>query len=688
MFVGILVVLAMVGGVMHLINQVEVPEVSTPVETSFVCLADVGDGKCGITNAVAQYSSAENRVLVRYADIPPVMIRAVVAAEDRHFFEHGGVDPLGIARAVFRAATNTSESRQGASTITQQYVKKQFLTNEQSLGRKLNEAALAIQLERQLSKEEILERYLNEVYFGRGAYGVEAAAQAYFDVTMSELTLPQAALLAGLLRAPEKADPSRRPEEAKRRRRTVLVAMREMGLITREEAEAADAEPFEGNIIARTTQKNTRVEPAFANVGGEYVAEWVRQQLGAEPLRTAIGSKSVYDAGLRIYLTIDPKQQEAAFRAIATTLIGEGDPPAALASIDERARIVALVGGDDYRNNKVNYALGTAGGGSGRPAGSTFKAFALAAFVEADKSIQSVYPAPASTVYPRADDGRDWTVSNYDEKDLGHLTVEQATWHSSNTAYAQLARDVGFGAVADMAKRMGITSDVRPVASTVLGTTDVSVLELATAYSTLANHGVLQQPYVIRRVEDARGNLLFQAPEPEGSQVISPEVADTVTQALRGVISNGTGQAAKLRGVQAAGKTGTTGDYKDAWFAGYTCHLTSVVWMGYETPQPMDDVRGRKVTGGGYPAEIWKAYMGAATEGHEKCTYREIDAGTQRVNPELVAGPPTTTTTTVAEAPPTTETPSGGETEGGPEATTPTTTEAPPAGDAVAAAPG
>jgi len=642
-FVSLVVVIALIGGMFALMDAVEIPPTKVSAETSFVCLASVADGQCGQNNSVAQFSGTENRVMIPYDQIPRVLIQAVVAAEDQGYFRHSGIDPLGIARALFQTVTGSSGSQQGGSTITQQYVKNAFLTTERTLGRKLREAALAIKLEKTLTKEQILERYLNEIYFGRGAYGVEAAARAYFGVPAKELTLDEAALLAALIRSPESADPLKGAAEektAKRRRSSVLNAMVSIGSITPEQAKTADAVPFAGSVVPRTNHSNnTIVSQDFASVGGSYIAEWVRQQV-----QKKVGTKAAYTKGLRIYLTIDDADQRSAAAAIRKSLGQPNDPAAALVSIDEQGRIRAMVGGQNFEEEQTNFALGQAGGGSGRQAGSTFKPFALAAFVAQGNSVESVYPGPPSLVLPRADNGLDWEVTNYDNEDLGNITVRQATWKSVNTVYAQIMQKVGARAVADMAKTAGVTAPIKKVNSTVLGTSDVSVLDMATAYSTFANHGVLVQPFILRRIETPTGDVLFDAGAAPRSQAITPDVADTVTSVLRGVLTpQGTGSAARIR-KDAAGKTGTTSNYKDAWFAGYTCHTTTAVWLGYPQGQPMTSVHGSiKVTGGSLPATIWHDYMGPATADEDKCTYRDIDAGTTKVNPDLVAGPPTST---------------------------------------------
>ncbi len=649
-FVAMLVVVALIGGSFIFLNSIELPSVNAADETSFVCLSNVADGQCNGSNSVAQYSATENRVPIAYSQISKVLIQAVVASEDRGYFRHSGIDPLGIARALYQDATH-SGGTQGGSTITQQYVKQAYLTSEQSLFRKLREAALSMKLERQLTKQQILERYLNRIYFGRGAYGVEAAAKTYFNVSAKNVTLDQAALLAGLIRSPVLGDPfpakgGSQEKEARRRRRVTLDAMVAIGSITSAQAAAANAVPMQGNVLPQTANaNNTRVTPDFDAVAGRYIAEWVRQQV-----TTKMGSGAAYTAGLKVYLTVDPAKQRSAYGAISKSLNQPNDPSAALVSIDENGRIVAMVGGENFDEEQTNFALGKAGGGSGRQAGSTFKAFALAAFVAQGNSVDTVYPAPAVLTLPKANQGVDWPVSNYEDVDLGTVTVRDATWHSINTVYAQIMQQVGARAVADMATKMGVTARVPAYNSVVLGTTDVSVLDMATAYSTFANHGTLIQPYILRRIEDSNGKLLYEAPEPTKTPAIPPDVADTVTNVLRGVLTQGTGTAAKIK-KEAAGKTGTTSDYKDAWFNGYTCHLTTAVWMGYPQNQQMNAVHptaanpdGIKVTGGSLPAVIWHDYMSAATANDDKCTYRDINAGATMLNPTLVVGPPTTTT--------------------------------------------
>jgi len=657
-YVGMLVVIALLGGGFVALESVTIPERVGEVRvTSFVCTAQVPDGRCDPSNAVASFATS-NRTIIPLADVSQHMIDALLATEDRGYYRHSGVDPWGIARALYRDVRGDAV-RQGGSTITQQYVKLAYLSQERTLLRKVREAGIAIKLERELSKDEILERYLNEIYFGRGAYGIEAAAQTYFGVDARSLDVPQSAFLAGLVRAPNRADPAKDPDEAKRRRRTALVAMAEEGHISTAEVDRYDAIPLDGWVQPRQEgTTGTWVRGTFAVAGGKYITEWVRQQLAA---MDGIGESKIYSGGLRVYLTIDPTLQNAAAAAVAEVVSAPEDPAVATMTVDERGRILAMIGGQNFDASEVNYALGRAGGGSGRPAGSTFKPLALAAFVEQGNSITSRVAAPKQIVFPEANAGEDWTVTNYEDREFGEISVEQATWNSVNTAYAQIMQQVTPQAFVQMAQRLGVQATVAPVLASVLGTADVSVLDMARAYSVFANHGTLVPPYIIRRVEDPDGNVLYDvadsaahpelAPVPD---VIPPPVADTVTSALTGVVKSGSGKAAALR-QPVAGKTGTTQNYRDAWFVGYSCTATTAVWMGYpgkpgyDTPA-MDPYRGVQVTGGSFPAQIFKKIMTPATQAQKGCKFEKVDAGTTVgvANPAYL---PTTTTVPPAVAP-------------------------------------
>jgi penicillin-binding protein 1A len=488
---------------------------------------------------------------------------------------------------------------------------------------------------------EILERYLNTVYFGRGAYGAEAAARAYFGVSIRNVDLSQAAYLAGLIRAPESADVSRDPETAEFRRNSVLAGMLDVGVITQEEHDAARAVPLVEATRERTVREGLG-EVVGSEYGTEYYVEFVRRLLYER-----YGEEVVNGGGLRVYTSLDLGMQQLAYDSVYGFLDQEDDPAGALVSIDDVGRVVAMVGGKDLGANEVNYALGTRAGGSGRQPGSSFKPIVLATALEQGVSARSRYEDRGKMVFPGANNGEDWEVSNYGGTGRGVIDLLEATQHSSNTVYAQLMLDVGPKPVVDLAHRLGIRSEVPEVNALALGSGDVSVLDMAAAYSTFMRRGEEVEPVFITRVEqvvDGEVRVLEQATG-EAEQVMSPENADIVTHALRQVIQGGTGTGARI-GTPAAGKTGTTQDNRDAWFVGYTPSLTTAVWMGYpdltEDGQPrfMDDVRGRSVTGGSFPADMWQDFMSRATEGRDQGSFVAPNAF-----PGEVLGSDLTTTT-------------------------------------------
>ena len=688
-YVVLVLAVVSVGGIWLALSTIDLPPAKRSMETTFVCDLTIPDSECDFQNSMAHLSAAEERVNVDYEDLPPVLVQAVLSAEDRKFFDHGGIDPVGIGRALYQSVLGDSRSQQGGSTITQQYVKLTYLTSERTLTRKLKEGVLSVKLEGELDKRDILTRYLNEIYFGRGAYGVEAASRAYFGIGVQNLQLHQAAYLAGLIRSPESAEATRDPKEATRRRGTVLAGMVSEGYITREQADdagavpwvwesvAPDGSPQSQTVLPRPAEKTDLGNVDDAEHGSEYWITLVRQQLRE---RFGAGAET---QGLRVYITYDPKMQEAAHDAVTETLNQPDGPSGALVAVDDQGRVRAMVGGTDFANNKVNLALGKQGGGSGRQPGSTFKPFALAAFIEDGYSIESPFRSPPTTQFPGVftEPGKLWSPQNFGKADLGVLSVEEATWKSSNTVYAGMVNLVTPQRVAEMANRLGVSAELDPQYALVLGTEEVSVLDMASAYSTFADRGRHTPPFVIRRVEDANGQVLFEATTDVAStQVIDAEVADTVNSVLAGVLTKGTGVGAAMPTV-AAGKTGTTTDSKDAWFAGYTCRLTAAVWMGYEQPEPMEEFKGEEVSGGTFPAKIWRQFMIEATEDDDACEFPETDFGKRVLNQNL-AGRRSTTTTTRAGGSSTTGAPTGPTTTAGQATTTTaprtTTTAAPP----------
>jgi penicillin-binding protein 1A len=642
-YLMVLVLLATVTGAGAVLSRIPLPEDDAPPQTSYLCAADVAE-ECGPDNALASFAAEQDRYLVDFDDVPSVLVDAVVAAEDRDFFSHSGLDPTGVARAVWHDLRGRAVL-QGGSTITQQYVKNAFLTPQRSFVRKLREAVLAVKLERQLSKEEILERYLNTIYFGRGAYGVAAAARAYFGHDLTRMDLHEAAYLAALIRAPETADVFYGADraEATFRLQTVLDAMVDEGMVPPEAAAAAAAVPFERYVVGR--QERTGQSPVRndGECGTRYFVDHVRQTLLADP-RFGAG---IFTKGLRIYTSLDPTRQCLAWRTLYqdTLVDAANDPAASLVSVDQLGRVVAMVGGRDYAVSQVNLALGRQGGGSGRQAGSAFKPFALAAAVQAGISPLSRFPAPDKVVVPEGDNGADWVVSNYaDGGRSAALDLLDATKDSSNTVYAQLMTTVGAQRVADLARQMGVTADLPAVPALVLGTAEVSVLDMASAFSTLANRGWHVTPQSIVRIEDAEGHTVWE-PAIDSRPVLREQEADQVTAALRGVIGDGTGTNAAIH-LDAAGKTGTTEDARDAWFVGYTCNLTTAVWMGFtgregQVVAPMKGILGLKeVTGGSLPASMWSAYMDAATDSVQDCdlTPTGVEYSGRVLNGDLATG--------------------------------------------------
>ena len=548
-------------------------------------------------------------------EIAPVAVRAVLSAEDRRFYDHGGVDPIGIARAVWR---DVRGGRQGGSTITQQLVKVDYLTRERSLWRKAREAILAVKLERTADKDEILERYLNTVYFGRNAYGIEAASRAYFDVHAADLDAAQAAFLAGLIRAPEAADPEESPDAANRRRDLVLTSMVRDEVITQAEADRASATPVAA-IPAVRAEVEAKAAPHFV--------ELVRQLA-----IVAVGESQANAAGLRIVTTLDMAQQQAAETAVAEILAGQS-PQAALVAVDTDGAVRAYVGGRDFDALKVDLVRGTEGGGSGRQPGSTFKPFVLAAALEADPPVTLGEQFAAPPHLELEVDGQPWSVDNYASESFGTMDLVAATAHSVNTVYAQLLQRVGPDAVAEMAHTLGIGAELNPVPAIALGAAEVSPLDMASAYSTFANDGQRVAPYVIDHIEDADGRTVWTPDKKAPERVVAEGTSRAVTHALRQVIADGTGTAADI-GRPAAGKTGTTQDNVDAWFAGYVPGYTAVVWLGNpEGAIPITEASGRAITGGGLPARICQRFMSEAVASRDAADFPAPP-------PELLEGPP------------------------------------------------
>jgi penicillin-binding protein 1A len=534
--------------------------------------------------------------------IPRVLQDAVIAIEDRRFWQHKGVD----VRAVLRAAvTNGSEGKvvEGGSTITQQYVKNEILTSDRTLHRKVKEATLAYQLEKSYSKKQILELYLNSIYFGNGAYGVDAAARDYFGVPVEKVTLDQAALLAGVIRSPTATDPVAHPEEAVARRNVVLRAMADQHAITQAQAAAAAAVPLQ--LRDRSTDERYAA-PHFVERVKRFVLDDPR--FGPTP---AARRRTLFQGGLRISTTLDPAMQAQAEAAVAKVLSApDRDPSAAVVSIEPKTGYVrALVGGRTFftGGDQGKFDLATQGR---RPAGSSFKPIVLAAAIDQGIPLTKVYDAPTQIDIPLP--RSTWRVQNYEGHGGGQLNLVDATVQSVNTVYAQLILEVGPDRAVQVAASLGITSPLQALPSAVLGTNDVSPLDMATAYSTFANRGVLVPPTFVTKVVGPDGTVLYQHQHSQ-KRVLPTETVDALTGVLTQVVERGTGTGARL-GRPVAGKTGTGQEWRDAWFVGFTPQLATAVWVGFPDAQrsmvpPATRIR---VTGGSWPAQIWQLLMSAA----------------------------------------------------------------------------
>lgn len=573
-------------------------------------LEDPGIGESALTTIVyaadgsvlAHWHAGEDRSLIVYEDLPKHLIDAVVAIEDERFWSHLGVDVRAILRAAeANAAADTIV--QGGSTITQQYLKNVLLSPARTLERKLEEASLAIRLEANLSKEEILERYLNTIYFGDGAYGVGTAAAHYFAKDVSDLTVAEAALLAGLIQRPAAFNPRDNYDGAIGRRRLVLEKMVELGWLPAAEAEAADREPIE---LARPA-------PLLSRARFPYFTEALKQQL-LDDRRLGETATDRYHAlfrgGLRIYTTVDPALQVAAETALETVL-PESGPDGALISIEPRTGYIrAVVGGKDFYDTEDPIANFNLALQARRQPGSAFKPFVLAAALEGGIGLYDMWPAGRKVEIET--DSRIWEVENYNEASFPDLTLLEATVYSVNVVYARIIDAVGPEAVVDVAARAGIQSPLQPFHSLALGAQEVSPFEMASGYSTFASGGLYVEPTMWTAITDNEGSMLFEN-EPAIEQRIAPEVAQLVTNALTEVVKRGTGTQARI-GRPIAGKTGTSQDHRDAWFIGYSPELVTSVWVGFAQENiPMEEPTTEyTVTGGVWPAEIWARYTSAA----------------------------------------------------------------------------
>ncbi len=563
------------------------------------------------------------RQAVPLETVPEPVRDAVVAAEDANFYDHGGVSIPGVARAMIVNAVS-GEITQGGSTISQQYVKVLTADTDRTFTRKIREAALAVKLERRLDKDEILERYLNNAYFGRGAYGIEAAARAYFDKSAAQLEPAEGALLAGLLPAPSRLDPDVNPQRAQQRYDYTVGRLEAHGW-------AAGSYP---------SRPPATVEPRSLEVGeAPYFLDAVRTEL-AERLG---GEKAIFTGGPTVVSTLDLDMQEAAEAAEREVLREVDEARGAIVALDpEGGQVRAMVGGRNHTDEPLNLATRAV-----RQPGSTFKPMALAAWMDAGHSPDTTMPAPAEWRRPDCVGSDDaCTVQNFGGAGYGSMTVREATWRSVNTVYAQMGARLGTPRVVDMAEDAGVPDErLDPGVEAVLGAQELTPLDLAQAYNTFASSGTHHPPRTVERVE-RDGEVVWQAND-DGDRAMSEAVALNVTDVLRGVVTNGTGTAADI-GRPQAGKTGTTSRHADAWFAGYTPDLTAVVWLG--RPEGNEPIPGSP-TGGSFPARAWAQFASAALESVPASDFDEppeigdaesLEEATPSPSPEETVEPPPT----------------------------------------------
>jgi penicillin-binding protein 1A len=550
---------------------------------------------------IGEFREAESRVVIPADQIAKTMKIAVVASEDHDFYNHAGVDWRGIVRA-FVADLQHHEIKQGGSTITQQLAKNLYTNGARTFTRKAKEALIAAQIERVLTKDEILAKYLNTVYMGDSVFGVQAAAQSYFKKDAKDLTLSEAALLAGVLPAPSLYSPRTHPVQAEQRRNEVLDRIQRYGLASPAEVAAARAQ-------------KPKVYPPPGVVGRyPYFLDYLRIYLLDVK---KYDPELIYRGGLRIDTTLDPHLEDTAQTILKKTLPNAKDPDAALVSIEPQTGYVrTVVGGTDWNESKVNMALGKLGGGSGRQAGSSFKPFVLARAFEAGVSPNKRYAAP-NCITPR---GFTSQVCNYEGESYGSSDLIGALTHSINTVFVQLIVDVGIKQTAELAHRLGISSiDLsKPVYGGIaIGTQEVSPLDMASAYGVFDARGLRAEPTPVLKITQRDGTIVEDnTQEDRTTRVLEEPIADNVTKAMTNVIEHGTGRAADI-GRPAAGKTGTAENYENAWFVGFTPTLSTAVWMGYEAGNiPMRGIHGvGAVVGGTWPARMWHDFMTEAMKG-------------------------------------------------------------------------
>lgn len=612
----------------------EVPELDNYSSAELAQTSVVYDNE---GNVVDELYGVQNRYVVPMDEIDDSLEDAVVAIEDHRFYEHRGLDFEAIGRAAKENIENLS-IQEGGSTITQQLMKNTYIAQEKraipSFQRKFTEASLAWQYEQEHSKKEILEQYLNTVYFGANAYGAEAAAKTYFNKSAEELTLAESAMLAGIINLPGAYDPFNDPASAVARRNVVLDKMLQYGYIDRKQHDEAVAQDLE---LSRG-----RVEHENDN---EYFLDAVRKELARE-----YGDEMVYEGGLKIYTTLDPQLQEQASQSVDEILYDPNDPSAALVSIEPSTGAVkSMVGGSDFEQVKFN--LATQGQ---RQPGSTFKPFVLAEAIEQGISPESRYESqPLSIPMPLDAAEPYYEVVNYEDEYRGPITIKEATKYSDNAVYVQLAQDLGIENVVDMAHRLGVKSEIGAYLPTAIGglRDGVTPLEMASSYATFANQGIRMKPFLVEKVVQEKNGeeVTIEESKLEGERVIPRDVAAKVNEVMTDV-GEFYGTEDELGGRPVATKTGTSEQYSDAWFVGYTPQIATSVWVGYSGDRiPMVGIRGyEKIDGGAFPMDIWTLYMQRAMQEYPEIQQFSPPSPDQdleiKTDGNALAPPPPTTT--------------------------------------------
>jgi membrane peptidoglycan carboxypeptidase len=596
----------------------------------------------------------QNRIPVRLDAVPEDVQRAVLAAEDRDHYTNPGISPRGIGRALF-ANVRGGGIEQGGSSITQQYAKNAFLTQDRTFRRKVQEVFIALKMSRTVSKDQILEDYLNTIYFGRQASGIEVAAQSYFGIPASQLTVAQGAVLASSVKSPALLDPVEHPERARERWEYVLDGMVTKGWLTQEER---DAQVYPEVLpVGAGNRNNDRSGPKG------HIITAVLDELAVR----GFGEDRLAEGGLVVQTTIRKQAQDAAVAAVQG-LTGPAPADEAL-----QGALVSVAPGTGeviaYYGGASGTGFDLAGQGAGRQPGSSFKPYVLAAALEQGISLRSTFDGNSPKDFP----GVEKPIRNFGDVDYGRVDLVESTQRSVNTAYYELGLEVGPSAVADLARRAGIPEDVPLVSpdgatngGIALGGYEVHVIDQAVGFATFANKGVPARPYFVQNVQDRDGKVVYTAQVETGDRAFSEDTAADATFAMQSVVQRGTGRGARLAdGRPAAGKSGTSSENRDAWFVGYTPQLSTAVWIGYKTPQTIviDDV---EVTGGGFASPIWKAYTDGALAGQPVLEFPEPvyagrrvgrqDAPSPRPRPSRTAEPSPTPTPVEPTAPPVEET--------------------------------